>query len=273
MNRYVYKSYRSKLIYLVAFIILFATSPVLAQAELGFFPDTLDVQIDSTFEVAVTIANVENLYGVAFDINYSPEIISTISLTEGDFLNENGSQQTIFQYYVYEDQGLIIIGLSRIENHIPGVSTVTDTPIVYIAFQAVSFGQHEITLSNIGLYRPDGSEITDFIVDDASIFVEPTSVDESALLGSNLTITAYPNPFNDLVIFKIAEINDFYRCAAFAIYDLQGRTVFKNNIFGVSRIIWDPTDSEGAGLSSGVYFYEIISHNTRISNGKITYLK
>lgn len=243
-----------------------------AQTRLGFSPDTIQAHVDSTYQVEVTIGNVEDLYGVAFDINYDRDIIAVHSLTEGTFLNENNTEQTFFQYYNHEDLGLVIVGLSRVNNDIPGVSSVVDTPLVTINLQVISDGQGQLTLSNVSLYHPDGSQITDFITGDAYVPVEETFAEEIILDAYKLDFIPYPNPFNGRVVFKpIGDTKTSYG-AQLKIFNIEGQLVKQSCFDDIRHIVWDPSIS-GNTISSGIYLYQISVPGNSIMTGKINHLK
>lgn len=71
----------------------------------------------------------------------------------------------------------------------------------------------------------------------------------------------YPNPFNRMtqISFHLAS----YEFVELAVYDLNGRCV--NSLIcddqkkGDHTITWNGADAHGQGVSSGIYFYRIIS--------------
>jgi hypothetical protein len=101
-----------------------------------------------------------------------------------------------------------------------------------------------------------------------------TSIDDHPQMPAEISIIAYPNPFNSSVTISFALPHDGE--AAVTIYDISGRKVrtVANGIFGAGAhsITWDATDDKGAALSSGVYFYRINCGNQKVAS-KITLLR
>jgi len=72
----------------------------------------------------------------------------------------------------------------------------------------------------------------------------------------------YPNPFNPStsISFALAEDSD----VELIIYNVKGakiRTIFNDHIYAdhVQSVVWDGNDSTGKQVSSGVYFYKLIT--------------
>ena len=74
----------------------------------------------------------------------------------------------------------------------------------------------------------------------------------------------YPNPFNPstLINFALEEESDIQ----LIIYTVKGekiKTIFKGHIFAdeISSAVWDGNDKNGKQVSSGVYFYKLITES------------
>ncbi|MCD6162692.1 MAG: T9SS type A sorting domain-containing protein [candidate division Zixibacteria bacterium] len=86
-----------------------------------------------------------------------------------------------------------------------------------------------------------------------------------------LLCTAYPNPFNSEILFKLSNHLDSNIFIRLAIFDINGRNVFTENINSSANrfvISWKPEKI----VAAGVYFYKLITGNN-ISSGKIVFLK
>ena len=95
------------------------------------------------------------------------------------------------------------------------------------------------------------------------------------LPGLAFATSHYPNPFNPVTTIKYSLPRAGH--LKLSIFDLRGRLV-KTLIDGPrpagadQTIVWDGTDNQGSGASSGVYFYEArTGDDVRI--GKMTMLK
>jgi hypothetical protein len=261
----------------ISFLLLISfiwMAPCDAYTVLGFSPDTIFTSSDTLFQIDVTIDSVENLYGTAFDINFDPQLLRPEYLLQASFLNENGNQQTIFQYSIHQDIGLIIIGLSRVNNDIPGVSSFIDTPLVHIVFTPTLAGNCDVSLSNISLYHPDGGTIPNIISVPAQIYIEPSSIREPSILPNNIMFTAYPNPFNTEIRFACSGGQNIREPLYLQIIDLLGNIVSSRIFAPGSQIQWDAQDQyRGIQMPSGLYFYKFSTKFAEVSHGKITLLK
>jgi hypothetical protein len=95
---------------------------------------------------------------------------------------------------------------------------------------------------------------------------------QDLMIPQNLSLGAYPNPFNSTTIITINNVEGGE--TELTIYNLNGQKVrsFPSNSQSDSRIIWDATDDRGQKVSSGMYFAKVESANER-SFTKMVYLK
>lgn len=95
------------------------------------------------------------------------------------------------------------------------------------------------------------------------------SIDESDLPTKNALVSAYPNPFNSLVIFRnLPETGNDIK-----IYNIAGHLVktLKINRKEVGAI-WNGADDNGQPLSSGVYLV-VVNTSLGLQHLKVTFLK
>jgi len=84
----------------------------------------------------------------------------------------------------------------------------------------------------------------------------------------------YPNPFNPSTTIEFETSN--YSEITIKIYDSLGREI--RNLFngaierGNHKVLWDGTDDAGTKVSSGIYYFSINAHKSRV-NGKLLLLK
>ncbi|MCK5832730.1 T9SS type A sorting domain-containing protein [bacterium] len=93
----------------------------------------------------------------------------------------------------------------------------------------------------------------------AVLFYNPTlyGIDEKPELPEELSISAYPNPFNNAVSIDVRGAEASSRLD---IFDISGRVVNSFDLEGgKNRIIWQGDNQTGEGLSSGIYFARLIS--------------
>jgi hypothetical protein len=79
-------------------------------------------------------------------------------------------------------------------------------------------------------------------------------------LPENLSLGAYPNPFNDQIMITLKGVKG--GDIRITIYDIRGREIrtFKGvSMGGEKKIVWDATDASGKKVSSGLYFARAFS--------------
>ena len=94
--------------------------------------------------------------------------------------------------------------------------------------------------------------------------------DNHGLLPDKSSIAqAYPNPFNAAVIIRIATDKPINPLPwSVAIYDIQGRHIYRTEGVVGNSLLWQPSIE----VAGGVYFYKI-ARGAEIFRGKLTYLK
>jgi len=103
-------------------------------------------------------------------------------------------------------------------------------------------------------------------------FIYPEGLKENEF-PREFDFSAFPNPFNDAVVFKISLPEDSQ--VLIEIFDMSGRKVNHINTqfkAGIHRLIWNAKGYGGADLNSGVYLYRVETYKeTRTAKG--VYLK
>lgn len=117
------------------------------------------ILLNEIFEIPVNIGCVDNLFATSFDLNYDPDKLELLSITEGNFLNASGTINTTLLTNINNSAGKAIVGLSRLDSHIPGASSLHDTTLLFIKFKAKQMGSANLNFTNIGFHRTDLSEI------------------------------------------------------------------------------------------------------------------
>jgi hypothetical protein len=109
----------------------------------------------TAFSIDVNVENVEDLYSVAFKIDYAPYVTVLVCglATEGDFLSGGGMYETDFVWKIDAFHGEIKVGNARL-GAVPGASG-TGT-IARIDFTVVGPGDSPLALVDVELYDSDG---------------------------------------------------------------------------------------------------------------------
>ena|SRR5579872_428830 len=132
---------------LAIFCSLFLANAV-ADPILSIQPPSTSVIAGSTFAVDVNISNVSDLFAFQFDINFTPGILSAISITEGSFLPSGGT--TFFLPGTIDNTGgSIAFNADTLIGPIPGVSG--SGTLAILDFTALASGTSPISILNVGL--------------------------------------------------------------------------------------------------------------------------
>ncbi len=125
------------------------------------FPVIAPVHVGVPFTLELMVENVTDLAGWQADIAFDPAVLSTISVTEGDFLSKDGGS-TFFQGGNINNTGGEITGL--VAARTTGGGTSGTGVLLSIAFEAEAYGEGRLRLENVRLGDPDGNSIPHEIV-------------------------------------------------------------------------------------------------------------
>jgi hypothetical protein len=160
--------------------------------------------------------------------------------------------------------------------HITGFSGSSFIYEEYDISNALSIFYHDYRVGFRFVSDPDGSSIG-VIIDDVGWLVgEMTGVENTdAILPDRLTLNQnYPNPFNPqtTMAFGLPQKS----IVRLDIYDLLGRKIARivdgELDAGQHSITWDGRDSDGNSVSSGIYFYRLVT-DYGVKQAKMTLLK
>ncbi len=91
---------------------------------------------------------------------------------------------------------------------------------------------------------------------------------ETKLLGN------YPNPFNPTTTISFSLTTEYTQNTEIVIYNLKGQKIRQYSISNdQSSIVWNGTDESNKPVSSGVYFYKLVSDCKNIASQKMLLLK
>ena len=119
-----------------------------------FFPTP--VHFGDTFTLDIHAENISNLAGWQFDVVFDPTALEAIDVTEGDFLQMDGSS-TFFQGGTIDNAAGKIGGLSAARFSTQGASGIG--VLLQVTFKAKAAGETELTLPNLQFGSTTGSSI------------------------------------------------------------------------------------------------------------------
>jgi hypothetical protein len=216
-------------------------------SNLSFSPSSADIQEHELLISTVEIDRVTDLYGFATVVNFDPERLEAIELTERDFLNANGSVPTSFVYDIDNDIGTITVGLSRLGD-VSGASSLSPMALFSVTFRAISAGNDSVFLNNIGLIAPDAVTLYPCIASNLSVLItDSASISNLQAMqrtdGTMLVDVFYDlsHPSDDQLSVGMLASNDnglswSYSCSSF----LDGSDVGEDINPGLAKhIVWD----------------------------------
>jgi general secretion pathway protein D len=121
-----------------------------------FDPPTIETQKGSTFAVNLLISGAQNVYSVPVQLNYNPNLLQLVNVSNGGFLSQDGQVVTLVHR---EDESL---GQSQITASRPsGAGGVSGQgAVVTVTFVAKASGQTPLTITRGGARDPGLQAIT-----------------------------------------------------------------------------------------------------------------
>ncbi|MFH1962654.1 MAG: cohesin domain-containing protein [bacterium] len=113
--------------------------------KLKFDPAVKEVRLNRECEVNIIAEGVNDLFGAAFDVIFNPDILEAATITEGNFLSQDGNPTHFIKKV---DNGRIIIGMTR-QGQVYGVSG--GGVLCKIIFNAKQEGKCLLLFENISL--------------------------------------------------------------------------------------------------------------------------
>jgi len=216
--------------------------------------------------------NVHNLDTYEFEIHFNSGKFQYITSSatnpltyEGNILTKNGG--TAVGWMVDTSNP----GVLSIAYTLTGTDTLEapegDGLIADIVFQLLSEVEDSLSFGNVYFYDTFGE--VDIITDkDVAVIQGSVSVEtpHSEIESEINLYQNYPNPFktNTRILYDFIKSSNF----KMIIYNIKGEIVQQFNEITVDdtrgEIIWDGRDSNGNIVTSGIYFYKLISNSKEI---------
>jgi len=111
-------------------------------------PSTLNQSVGSTFQVAVTLANGQDIFSVPLQMKFNPAVLQLVNVDSGDFLRRDN--QLVSISHRDDGAGLVAIATERPPNS-TGVSG--QGSICTLTFKAIAAGDSELTLVKVGAHN------------------------------------------------------------------------------------------------------------------------
>ncbi|MBZ0263640.1 T9SS type A sorting domain-containing protein [bacterium] len=217
------------------------------ETALTFDPAEVVTDQYHEFEMTVNIANVENVFAIAMDVVYDQSVLSVLSVEEGDFLNNGGQDPTGFIWDDDNQDDRLIVGMTRLNNNDPGMTTDDPAELFTIRFLANHEGNSQLSFQNVGILAPDGETEYDVGLGEGSISVNPVGFELTApengeyvpTLTPTLRWAPFESPFDEDILYTMywAENNNFEEPDS--VFDLsEAEYIFEDGLFEDNNEIW-----------------------------------
>ena len=160
----------------------------------------------------------------------------------------------------------------------PGIGTGVIYDQYYIPNQGSPYPRDFIIGTDGNVYYVNNEIDTEYMIAVIEMLLAGENVSikpgENIITPEIQLVKAYPNPFNGStnIIYTLSKPGN----VSINIFDLTGRLVsgFDRGLqqAGRQNLHWSPRNQRAAGLSSGMYIYQIETGKT-ITDGKMLYLK
>ncbi|MDX8339286.1 cohesin domain-containing protein [Draconibacterium sp. IB214405] len=164
-------------------------------STVSFDPDEIIVFPGENFQTSVQVSNVNDLFGVSFDINFDPALVNINSISEAIFLSEDGQTNTVFLKDIDNANGRAVVGITRL-NTTTGISTGYPQEMFNIQFSAINSGTGNIYLSNSGLLAPDGVTTYPVLTEKLELNVKS----DEAFIRGKITNSATGLPIDGVIV-------------------------------------------------------------------------
>ncbi len=243
---------------IVAMMVLstFVASPVLAQVDLYFSPDDLDIEIGQAARLSIMLDQTLDLRTIEVRIEYDPEVIVSLA-------GEPGALFTDSDFFLFEGFENDIPGMWHGYVVIMGADDWATGPGELYAwdFEGLAVGVSNIQAVDVALYSPAGGLLGGVTLSDASIEVGDgiSGVPDFNLPGERLL--AYPNPFNPQVTISYTLPSPGR--VDLSVFTIDGRLVrqLESGIHaaGIHTSAWNGRNATGIDMASGIYLLRLES--------------
>lgn len=247
-----------------------------------------DVNFESGY-VEVSIVNEEPIVGFQFSITASEELSANF---EVDMLSMNGQELTGYNdqlymqstssylegFTIFGNENGLIVGFSLNNENLREISPSNSPEGQVLIRVPWSFDLDQV--GSVGIDNP--KFITPGEAGGPPQYVESSFTEDFPLSAGNIVelplfyeiSDPYPNPFNP--VSRIDYSMPIQGNVLISIYDISGRQISilenTNKLPGRYSVLWDGIDDNNNAVSSGMYFYQMISGEF-ISSGKLMLLK
>lgn len=155
-----FKFYFKNIIITVAILFILFLPLIIFAADINISPSNPSVNINSQITLTINVSSVTNLFGIAFDLVFNPNILSFVSASKGIFLGTD-SETTLLT--AVSPSNTLIIGYSRLASGGVATGVSGSGALMTLIFQASSTGVSNLTFQNNALCDVNSSSTCSII--------------------------------------------------------------------------------------------------------------
>ena len=126
-----------------------------AHAPRVFAQGAQQLKVGDILETSIRVSEIEGLFSAPMYVQYDPKLFEFLGATEGDFLNQDGTQ-TVFTHTSLDGNGMVIVGLKQ---GVKGQGSSGDGELFRLQFKAIAPGSGEIKPSRSNFRNPQGDRL------------------------------------------------------------------------------------------------------------------
>ncbi len=216
---------------------------------------------DQEFWIEVSVDQVTNLFGISFELLYTPVTLADPQATEaGSFIGND----VLYFPYIDKNSGKVSFGITRKagQGGVSGSGVVARIKMK-VSSQAVKGQVIMLTLQNVTANDPAGQQIPLRVIDKLNVIVSVKSKPSASLPEAFALHGAAPNPFNPSTTIKydLPQAVD----VTLVIFDMLGRRVRtlvdQHQPAGRYAITWNGRNEQGQVVTSGTFLYQLRAGN------------
>ena len=220
---------------------------------------TGDTSPSGIFWIEFFADNVTNLFGIAFEMSYTPTTyIDSVKAETSNWLGDD----ILFYPAIDMNEGKVSFGISKKA----GQEAVSGSGVVAklrMRLKDMQLGETELLLQNVVANDHLGSPITFDVVNYKITVIDFTKAE--AVPTSFALFQNYPNPFNPATTIRYSIQKS--APVKLTIYDILGYAVRtfgqEEKSPGEYELTWDGRDDTSTPVASGIYFYQLQAGNLK----------
>lgn len=170
-------------------------------------PRTSYASVGETVNVSIILSNAISVVGYQVHVSYFPELLSLISVTEGDLLKRGGAYTTFWSATRNDAEGIVRVVVSLLR----GAQTVTgDGEAFKVSFNVKKAGGSELLLHHLMLTNEYGGQITPVFSQNGTVTTARLDLNPSVMRSGGAEDYSINKTFNVNVTLN-GEVNNLYK--------------------------------------------------------------